>query len=637
MEERRCAIYTRKSVEDGLEQEFNSLDAQREAGENYIASQKANGWLCLSERYDDGGWSGGNMKRPALKRLMEDIQRGEIDVVVVYKIDRLSRSLLDFSELQAFLDQHQVSFVAVTQDINTSTSAGRMMLNILMSFAQYERELTVERVKDKIAAAKKRGKFCGGVPMLGYMPNPKTKKLYIVPEEKAVVKAIFERYLTVQSTKTVAHEINQMGFKTKGWISAKGKVHEPHSWDTNTIYRILSSPIYAGYVRHRNQLYEGEHEAIIDRSVWLQVQDIMKSNGNKVATRAKDAVGKPFMGLLKCGCCGATLTPTYTYRRGKKYMYYFCQRKSKDLSHQCDLRRIPAGELEKLVLHQLSAFLQTPEIIKRTLVAVRQHEELYRQGLKTSRDMAEKCWFDLRKLAMAGYPNLEEVQLAREKFEEADEQWKKMSKPLSEEEVIASLRDTSGLWEFLFPAARYELLRLLIGKIVVSPERLQLFIQLEGLRELTAEMAQSGYFSDDHNESSETEFPPSEQTFHEGGTIEISMPFKAKSIGGHCNVIVPTPGGLPLKQTAILRAVNNAFKWTEMLISGECASVNELARELGYKHSYVTRILSLANLAPDIIEAIHRGEEPGGLSLQKLVKGIPDDWQEQRELFGFGS
>ncbi|MPM90784.1 hypothetical protein SDC9_137906 [bioreactor metagenome] len=170
--------------------EFNSLDAQREAGENYIASQKMNGWVCLPERYDDGGWSGGNMERPALKRLMSDIEAGKIDMVVIYKLDRLSRSLIDFADLQAFFDRHSVSFCAVTQEINTNSSSGRMMLNILISFAQYEREIIAERIRDKIAASKKHGKFCGGVPMLGYKPDPDTKKLQIVPEEAKTVKAI---------------------------------------------------------------------------------------------------------------------------------------------------------------------------------------------------------------------------------------------------------------------------------------------------------------------------------------------------------------------------------------------------------------------------------------------------------------
>ena len=197
----RCAVYTRKSHEEGLEQEFNSLDAQREAGENYIASQKANGWVCLPERYDDGGFSGGNTNRPALRRLMEDIKAGKIDILVIYKIDRLTRCLTDFSELQEFFDAHGVSFVSVTQEINTSTSAGRMMLNILMTFAQYEREIIAERVRDKVGAAKKRGKNCGGYPVLGYDADPVTKKLIVNEKEAETVRFVFEKYNECGSAK----------------------------------------------------------------------------------------------------------------------------------------------------------------------------------------------------------------------------------------------------------------------------------------------------------------------------------------------------------------------------------------------------------------------------------------------------
>lgn len=217
----RCAIYTRKSHEEGLEQEFNSLDAQRESCENYIASQKGNGWLCLPEHYDDGGFSGGNMNRPALQKLKEDIKVGLIDIIVIYKIDRLTRSLSDFSELQEFFDEHDVSFVSVTQEINTSTSAGRMMLNILMTFAQYEREIIAERVRDKVSAAKKRGKNCGGFPILGYDSDPATKKLIINKQEAEIVRFVFKSYLKHGSAKAVSTELELKDFRGKSWIPEK--------------------------------------------------------------------------------------------------------------------------------------------------------------------------------------------------------------------------------------------------------------------------------------------------------------------------------------------------------------------------------------------------------------------------------
>ena len=209
---KRCAIYTRKSVEDGLEQDFNSLDNQREAGEAYIASQKGNGWVCLPERYDDGGFSGGNMKRPALQKLLADAEAGLIDIIVVYKIDRLSRSICDFAELSKKFDEWNVNFVAVTQDINTSTSSGRMMLHILITFAQYEREIITERVRDKMAASRKKGKWVGGSVALGYKVID--KKLIVVPEEAELVRKIYDRFIEVQSPKLIATELNHAGIKT---------------------------------------------------------------------------------------------------------------------------------------------------------------------------------------------------------------------------------------------------------------------------------------------------------------------------------------------------------------------------------------------------------------------------------------
>ena len=263
----RCAVYTRKSHENGLEQEFNSLDAQREAAENYIASQKMNDWRLLPDRYDDGGYSGGTMQRPALKHLLNDVKEGLIDIIVVYKMDRLSRSLLDFMNMAEFFEQHNVSFVSVTQDINTSTSSGRMMLNILMTFSQFEREIITERIKDKIAGAKKRGKYCGGPPPLGYDPD-ENKKLIVNTKEAAVIEFIFRRYSELGSAKKVAAELNQQGLHTKSWTSKKGIKRPGREFNTSHIYRILGNYTYVGKVLHKDKVYQGEHKAIISEQLW---------------------------------------------------------------------------------------------------------------------------------------------------------------------------------------------------------------------------------------------------------------------------------------------------------------------------------------------------------------------------------
>jgi len=635
-EKKRCAVYTRKSVEEGLEMEFNSLDAQREAGENYIASQKMNGWVCIPERYDDGGWSGGNMERPALKRLMSDIEAGKIDMVVIYKLDRLSRSLIDFADLQTFFDRHSVSFCAVTQEINTSTSSGRMMLNILISFAQYEREIIAERIRDKIAASKKHGKFCGGVPMLGYKPDPDTKKLQIVPEEAKTVKAIYEKYMLFRSLRCVVSELNRLGSHTKEWTSARGRAHKARPWDTGSVYRILSSPIYAGYVSHYDEHYEGEHKAIIDRAVWKSVQEMMRGNRGNTNGKKRTSLGNPFSGLIKCGCCGAVMTSTYSCRHGRKYFYYFCQRRSRNPEHVCGMKRIPAGDIEQAVMKQLAGLFRTPSILRATLDAVREREDALRESLSHDREILDAKLGELKKAALEGNADLAGLKETGSRLAEVKRQLDVLVRSSTEEEIIAALGDASGLWEFLIPAARYELLQLVIGSIVVSPDKIKLVLRVEGLKQLAEEMAVGGYFSESHDVSEE-ELPEMEQRVLDDGGIELTMPLKLKSIGGHRNVIVPEGNGMTLRQDAVIRAIHNARKWTDMVVTGQAANLSDLAKKLGLAAPYVTRILGLANLAPDIVEAVCNGCEPEGVSLARLVKGFPDDWVEQRMVMGFQS
>ena len=306
---KRCAIYTRKSVEEGLDQEFNSLDAQREAGEAYIASQKANGWVCLPTRYDDGGYSGGNMKRPALQQLLADCEAGLVDIIVVYKIDRLSRSICDFADLSKKFDEWGTQFVAVTQEINTATSAGRMMLNILITFAQYEREVITERVRDKMAASRKKGKWVGGSVPMGY--RVENKKLVVEPEEARVIQRIFQRFIEVQSPKLIARELNRDGIKTK-----QGKI-----WDASHIYRILENHTYIGEVKYKGTICEGEQEAIVDLAVWNRSREILSAN-DRIPDRSRNVeIVAPLKGILKCGHCGCSMMTTYTRKNGKKYFY----------------------------------------------------------------------------------------------------------------------------------------------------------------------------------------------------------------------------------------------------------------------------------------------------------------------------
>ena len=348
---KRCAIYTRKSVEEGLDQEFNSLDAQREAGEAYIASQKANGWVCLPTRYDDGGYSGGNMKRPALQQLLADCEAGLVDIIVVYKIDRLSRSICDFADLSKKFDEWGTQFVAVTQEINTATSAGRMMLNILITFAQYEREVITERVRDKMAASRKKGKWVGGSVPMGY--RVENKKLVVEPEEARVIQRIFQRFIEVQSPALIAKELNKDGIRTK-----QGKV-----WDKPHIYRILNNHTYIGQVKYKESICEGEQNAIVELDVWNRTREILALNEPVPRQTKRMETIAPLKGILRCGHCDCAMMPTYARKNGKRYFYYLCSRDSKRAISTCPVRQIPAGEVERITREQVVKMLQTPTIL----------------------------------------------------------------------------------------------------------------------------------------------------------------------------------------------------------------------------------------------------------------------------------
>jgi len=347
----RCAIYCRKSVEKGLDMEFNSLDAQREAAEAYIASQKINGWVCLPEHYDDGGFSGGNMDRPALKLLLKDIEDGKIDLIVVYKIDRLSRSLCDFAELNKIFDKFGVAFVSVTQEINTNTSTGRMMLNILMTFAQFEREMAAMRVKDKMAATRKKGKWVGGTVPIGY--KVENKRLIIDEEKAPIVKRIFKRYLEIQSPKQIAWELNADGITT-----LQGK-----QWDSPHLYRILKNCTYVGNVFYEGQTWKGEHQAIIDMETWEMAQSFLKTNTPVRDSTRRQSTIAPLKGILRCGHCNSSMVPVKSRRWGREYHYYHCCRDMKRSLSICPVKQIPAGEIEKLVIDRMKEILVSPEIL----------------------------------------------------------------------------------------------------------------------------------------------------------------------------------------------------------------------------------------------------------------------------------
>ena len=316
----RCTIYTRKSTEEGLEQECNTLDAQRESGEAYIKSQAHEGWVCLPDRYDDGGYSGGNMDRPAMQRLLEDIAAGTIDCVVVYKVDRLSRSLLDFAKMMEVFDGHHVSFVSVTQQFNTASSMGRLVLNVLLSFAQFEREIISERTRDKIAATRRKGKWSGGMPLLGFDVDPNGSKLVINEEEAAQVRAIFQLYLEYEGLIRVVEELERRGWRNKRWTTRKGTVRGGRSFDKNSLWHLLTNVTYIGKIKYKTEIHDGEHDAVVPNELWQRVQAKLQRNGRTGGSMVRNKFGALLKGLLHCVPCDCAMTPTHSTRdRVKRY------------------------------------------------------------------------------------------------------------------------------------------------------------------------------------------------------------------------------------------------------------------------------------------------------------------------------
>ncbi|MCQ4159223.1 recombinase family protein [Roseomonas sp. GC11] len=364
---RRCAVYTRKSTEEGLEKEFNSLDAQRDACEAYIASQRGEGWLLVADRYDDGGISGSTLERPALQRLLREIEAGYVDVVVVYKIDRLSRSLMHFAKLVEVFDAHSVTFVSVTQSFNTTTSMGRLTLNILLSFAQFEREVIRERVQDKVAASKARGLWMGGPVPLGYVVRD--RKLVIEPSEAAVVQRIFSLFAETRS-----------GFATLRQLAAEGvRSKSGRPFDKGSLYRLLHNRISIGEVTHKGQAYPGAHPAILPRALWDEVQAIINTPAASRANQNRRQSPALLRGLI-FGPDGRAMSPSQTRRRGKLYRYYVAQAVMKGARSDCPVRRLPAGEIEGAVVAQLRALLRQPEVVVGTWRAARAEAPEFTEG-----------------------------------------------------------------------------------------------------------------------------------------------------------------------------------------------------------------------------------------------------------------
>jgi DNA invertase Pin-like site-specific DNA recombinase len=535
-----CAIYTRKSSEEGLEQDFNSLHAQREACAAYIASQKHEGWQALKAHYDDGGFSGGNMERPALKRLLEDIETGKVNVVIVYKVDRLTRSLTDFAKIIERFDKHSVSFVSVTQQFNTTSSMGRLTLNVLLSFAQFEREVTSERIRDKVAASKKKGIWMGGFVPLGY--DVTNRKLLINTKEAQTVQHIYRRYLELGCVRLLKEDLDRQGIHSKV-RGQKGGC----SFSRGTLYNILSNPIYIGQIRHKETCHPGQHEAIIDQELWEQVQQHMASNSVEHKTRSRNAVSCPLTKKL-FDVSGERLIPVHVNKKGRRYRYYISQSLAagpKDASSNG--WRLPGQEIEQVIAHAVSEILLDNVAITTAL----QESGIAAQNIPSALNTAEKIQPDTA-----------------------------------------------------------DLINRFIQRVELRQDTIRLTLSLAPL--VVPEMDSNAV------------------------TIIRDIPMRLKRRGMEMRLIIGGAGPSRVDQT-LLKTIVRAHKWFNDLASGRVHNMAEIASQEGVDNSYVSRVMNLAFLAPDIIDSIIAGRQPTDLSVEKLTKRIdlPLDWTQQRQLLGF--
>ena len=369
----RCAIYTRKSTDEGLDQAFNTLDAQREAGEAFISSQRHEGWITLPQKYDDGGYTGANMDRPALKRLLSDIESGIANCVVVYKVDRLTRSLLDFARIMEVLDKRGATFVSVTQQFNTTASLGRLTLNILLSFAQFEREMISERTRDKMSAARRKGKWVGGNPVLGYDVAAQGGALVVNPAEAQRVREIFALYLEHGSLIPVVEDLDRRGWRMKSWTTREGREAGGKPIAKNSLYNMLTNIIYTGKVAYGGQVYEGEHDRIVDDNTWNRVQSALSRNGRRGGRNVGNKHGALLKGLVRCASCDAGMVHSYVSKKNRFYRYYVCVKAHQRGWAQCETRSVSAPALENAVVEQLRGIARDPAMLRAVLRQIEDH------------------------------------------------------------------------------------------------------------------------------------------------------------------------------------------------------------------------------------------------------------------------
>jgi len=501
----RVAIYTRKSTDEGLDQEFNTLDAQRQAVEAYIQSQRGEGWIALPQQYDDGGYTGANVNRPAFQRLLTDIEAGKVDAVCVYKIDRLSRSLLDFARIIEFFEKHDVTFTAVTQQFSTANAMGKLTLNILMSFAEFERQVIAERTADKMSASRRNGLWMGGRPVLGY--DIEEKRLIVNSEEAEYVRGIFRLFIETGSMVAAVTEVNRKGWTTKSWQTKGGEVREGKPFDRVSLRRLLTNPVYIGKVRSGDETFDGVHEAIVDATTWEAAQALLKSHeGNGNGVRYSDSA--LLKGIVKCGTCGATYSPHSAKNDNRRYRYYVCQTAQKQGAAACPKSRVPAEELDSFVVGKVMAIGRDTSVVTETLAATKIEREAELRGLRKELKRLEKEHGKLRdqkrnlvdSVANAGngapalLERIGEVEVEmREAATAIDEVRGRIARleyeSIDEQDLKTALASFMPIWTELFPRERARILHLLIEEVVFNARSgdVEIAFRPSGVKILVAE------------------------------------------------------------------------------------------------------------------------------------------------------
>jgi site-specific DNA recombinase len=445
----RCAVYTRVSTEEQAGLEYNSLSAQEDLCRRYLDMRGADPaagktWQHVGT-YSDPGYSGGILERPALKRLLADVEASRIDLIVCYKVDRLSRSIHQFYRIWELLERHKVDLVSATQDLNTTTSQGKLMLNMLLSFGQFEREQIGERTRDKIAAARRRGRWTGGVPVLGYDVDPGGGRIHLNETEAVRVRAVFALYLRERSLTRVVEELGTRGWTTKTWIRRDGVLREGSPFDKPSLSRLLKNPLYAGKVHHRGSLHPGEQPAIVDEVAWTEVQGLLRRNGSAGYEGPRTKHDALLKGLLFCGQCGSAMTPTWTGKSGRRYRYYRCLSTIKKGAHACPTGSVPALDLERQVVERIREIGRDPELIAETVRQARLQLMERRHDLRKERRRLKAGQMSGRRAART--PKLQESDVER------------------------ALTHFDGIWDALLPRERSRVFGLLVERVDYGPDR----------------------------------------------------------------------------------------------------------------------------------------------------------------------